>query len=295
MRRSAGLLAESFLLRPGRKIHESRPDDWKLDQSFKDKAWASLYLIAKDFSRGEFPPNFTDQQETYRREAQYLESIPGAAVNETLEREMRKPFWPSDAPWLSGLGQYLKSFLFLLRYLSQADVPPSSKLLELGCGSGWMAEFLALYGYTVVATSLASAELEIARRRVAALDVKGCGAKLKILAAAMETVSRDTASEVPFDAVYVHEALHHAFDWKAAAGEAYRVLRPGGYFFICQEPNAAHTYICYRSAKILQTHEIGFHKSELVQGLKDVGFSEVTVLLPKVNNFISPFWIRARK
>jgi SAM-dependent methyltransferase len=294
-RRCAQLLADSFLLHHGRNIHENHPDDWKLNQSAADKIWANLYLITKDYSTGTFPPSFSDQKETYEREAKYLTSIPGAKINETLEREMRKPFWPSDAPWLSGLGQYLKSFLFLLKCFNRAGVVPPAKLLELGCGSAWMAEFLALYGYYVVATNLPSTELEIARRRADLLQAKACGAKLKIIGAAMETVSHETKSELPFDAVFVHEALHHAFDWKATVGESYRALCPGGYFFICQEPNTAHTFICYRSAKILKTHEIGFHQSELIEELKAAGFSEVTVLRPWLNNFISPFWIRAQK
>jgi 2-polyprenyl-3-methyl-5-hydroxy-6-metoxy-1,4-benzoquinol methylase len=289
------MLANSFLLRHGRTIHEGHPDDWQLNQNFKDKTWASLYLIARDFSRGEFPPRFTDQQETYKHENDYLQSIPGADFAQTIAKEMRKPFWPSEAPWLSGVGQYLNSLLFLLRCFSEAGVKPPAKLLELGCGSGWMAEFLALYGYSVVATTLASTELEIARRRADLLQAKACGAQLKIIGAAMETVSRDTAGEMPFDAVFVHEALHHAFDWKATVAEVHRTLRVGGQFFICQEPNAAHTYICYRSAKILKTHEIGFHKSELVRVLKETGFSKVTVLRPWLNNFVSPFWICAKK
>jgi len=283
------------LLRHGRNIHESHPDDWKLDQAFIDKVSASLYLIAKDYSSGEFPPHFTDQQETYRREAKYLQSMPGAEFTATLEREMRKPFWPSEAPWLSGLGQYLKSFLFLLKCFSDAGIAPPMKLLELGCGSAWMAEFLALYGYSVVATNLPSTELEIAQRRAESLHAKGCDAKLKIVSAPMETVGHETQGDIPFDAVFVHEALHHAFDWKATVREVYRVLKPEGSFFICQEPNAAHTFICYRSAKILKTHEIGFHQSELVRELKAAGFPDVTILRPRINNFISPFWIRARR
>jgi SAM-dependent methyltransferase len=295
LRRGAQILADSFLLRPGQKIHESRADDWKLDQNFRDKVWASLYLIARDFSLGEFPPRFVDQQETYRREAQYLASMPGADFAQTLQREMRKPFMPSEAPWLSDLGRYLNSLLFLIQCLSQAGIAPPAKLLELGCGSAWMAEFLALYGYSLVATNLPSTELEIARRRADSLHAKGCGAKLKIIGAAMESVGTETESEMPFASVFVHEALHHAFDWKVTVGEVYRVLRPGGYFFICQEPNAAHTFICHRSAKILKTHEIGFHKSDLIRGLKAANFSEVIVLRPWMNNFFSPFWIRAKR
>ena len=290
-----GKLANSFFLRSGRIIHESRSDDWKLNQSAKDKILASLYLIAKDFADGEFPPRPTNQKEVYQHESEYLQSIPGANISETIEREMRKPFWPSDAPWLSGLGQYLNSFLFILKCFGEAGVVPGAKLLELGCGSAWMAEFMALYGYDVVATNISSTELDIAGVRAELLQGKKCGARLKVMPATMETVSKDITSELPFDAVFVHEALHHAFDWRASIREAYLTLRPGGFFFICNEPNAAHTFICYRSAKILKTHEIGFHKSELVRGLQIAGFSEVVVLRPRINNFVSPLWIRAKK
>ncbi|MCE0484701.1 MAG: class I SAM-dependent methyltransferase [Methylacidiphilales bacterium] len=295
LRQLAAWLAASFLLQRGRTIHENHPDDWKLNQSAADKIWASLYLIAKDYSTGEFPPRPTNQSEVYQQESDYLQSIPGENAAAAIEREMRKPFWPSDAPWLSGVGQYLNSFLFLLKCFSQAETKPPARLLELGCGSGWMAEFLALYGYDVVATNLASTELDIAQIRARLLHEKKCGAKLKIVSAAMESVGRETEMNAPFDAVYVHEALHHAFDWKKVLKEVHRLLGPGGFFFICNEPNAAHTFICYRSAKILKTHEIGFHRSGLVQELKAAGFTEVTVIRPFFNNLVSPFWIRAKK
>jgi ubiquinone/menaquinone biosynthesis C-methylase UbiE len=53
----------------------------------------------------------------------------------------------------------------------------------------------------------------------------------------MEEVCAATEHLGPFDAVFVYEALHHAYDWRKACAEAYRCLKPGGWFLLCNEPN----------------------------------------------------------
>lgn len=72
-----------------------------------------------------------------------------------------------------------------------------------------------------------------------------------------------------FDAAYVHQALHHVYDWKAALTAAFRTLKPGGWMIIADEPNVLHTFISYRMGKLSQTHEIGMSRRQIIRCLRD--------------------------
>ena len=54
---------------------------------------------------------------------------------------------------------------------------------------------------------------------------------------------------LPFDVVFVFEALHHAYDWHQSLKSAFECLKPGGWLIICNEPNLIHTFVSYRIAK----------------------------------------------
>lgn len=72
----------------------------------------------------------------------------------------------SDTPWDSGVpSQHLKSFL------AESKVKPG-RVLELGCGTGTNAIFLAQSGFDVTAVDLSSAALELAREKAAQAKVK---------------------------------------------------------------------------------------------------------------------------
>lgn len=102
------------------------------------------------------------------------------------------------------------------------------------------------------------------------LEAKGLSPAFKFVAAPMESVHKAVATG-SFDAAFVYEALHHAFDWREAIRSAHACLRDGGWFLICNEPNVLHTCISYRVAKLSNTHEIGFRKSALVGELQKTG------------------------
>jgi len=277
-------------MRHGKGLWAANEKDWKLPLTKTEKVWTGLYLILRDFGQGEFPPAFTDQQQTYLNEINYHLSIPGMTSEEVIRGGLTKPFWSGDS-----LPLYLKSFLKLAATLEQEHLAPPAKLLELGGGTGWMAEFLAQLGFKVVSTTIAPQEVETARKRAEALRVKGVPHELHFLVAPMESVAREVQEHCPFDAVFVFEALHHAFDWKAALRSAYACLRPGGRLLICNEPNVLHTAVSYRVAKLSHTHEIGFSKKELTAQLKAAGFRRVTSVEKKPHFFFRAHWLVAEK
>jgi len=256
------------------------------------KLSSGIYIILKDYSEQRFPPRFDDEAQTHESEANFMFNIPGGEREEMLAIEVRKPFWSHAVA-----SRYLGDFLKLLQILESLGLAPGMKLLELGCGSGWMSEMLAQCGYNVMATTISPFEIELAERRRAACQAKHIRTRLQFAIAPMESVDQAAAVQAfgDFDAVFVYEALHHAFDWRKTFRAAYRCLKPGGWFFIANEPNVLHTFISYRVARLVNTHEIGLSQSEMLKELRQCGFAETRVLAPRFNNLVSHHWVLARK
>jgi 2-polyprenyl-3-methyl-5-hydroxy-6-metoxy-1,4-benzoquinol methylase len=203
---------------------------------------------------------------------------------------MRKPFWYGPS-----VQNYLTSFQSLATFLQTLGIRPPGNLLEFGCGSGWMGEFLSQMNFNVVGTTISQHEVDDANLRVEGLRAKRLKPTLKFVATPMEDAYAATKSDGPFDAVYVFEALHHAYDWSRACESAYKSLKPGCWFLLCSEPNVLHTFIAYRIARLSNTHEIGFRRSKLVRGLRKAGFGEIRILKNRVGFLVKTHWLAAQK
>jgi cyclopropane fatty-acyl-phospholipid synthase-like methyltransferase len=290
LRAAAGLLSQSALLRRSRELWASNQKNWSLPLSKWEKLQIGIHIILKDYSEGIFPPSFTDQQQAYQNEINYRMTLPGVELKATATAEMRKPFWLGR-----GVHQYLTAFLKLTRLLEEAQVVPPAKLLELGGGAGWTAEFLAQLGFNVVSTTISPDDVDTCLRRLESLEVRGLPVQLRFQICPMESVADHVREHCPFDVVFVHEALHHAFDWKAAVTSSFSCLRPGGWLMICHEPNVLHTAISYRVAKLSNTHEIGFRKGELVAHLRETGFRKVISRGKWPGLWVRPHWLMAQR
>jgi cyclopropane fatty-acyl-phospholipid synthase-like methyltransferase len=213
----------------------------------------------------------------------------GVSWEKFQAKEMRKPFWDANAA-----NQYLNGFVRLLRLIESLGVAPGSRVLELGCGSGWMAEFFALTGYDVVATTIAPSDGPAVQSREVALRTKGVMSEFGFKLTPMEDV--DQVVELnSFDAAYVHQALHHVYDWKAALTAAFRTLKPGGWMIIADEPNVLHTFTSYRMGKLSRTREVGLSRRKIVRCLRHAGYREVRTISPRFDDRLHPHWIAARK
>lgn len=283
-------LADSPVFNKARTLWELNQHDMNLHLSKFDKLLVGLHLILRDYSQGDFPPTFQDRQLAYDAEIAYKYSLPGIDVTDMTDTLMRKPFWYGSA-----LKSYLSGFMNMVEAFEQIGLHPPHKVLELGCGTGWMAEFLALMRFQVVGTSISPHEIQDAQHRVQSLQAKLLDVDLEYRVTPMESVDQAVPDQMPFDGVFVFEALHHAYDWRQAVRASYACLKPGGWLIIANEPNALHTWISYRVARLSKTHEIGFTRTELMRHLELTGFRNLTVLRNTFSAYVRPHWIASQR
>jgi SAM-dependent methyltransferase len=108
--------------------------------------------------------------------------------------------------------------------------PPPVRILECGCGTGWLCRLLSQRGYHVLGVDVSPTAIQWAVDSSSANE------------ASPEFVIADTERleyDEEFDAVVFYDALHHAVDELAALGSAYRALKWGG-VCIAVEPGDGH-------------------------------------------------------
>jgi len=102
----------------------------------------------------------------------------------------------------------------------------ATRLLDLGCGTGFMIGVAKKYVKKITGVDVTRAMLD-------QVDTSG--------PAAIELVEHDTGS-VPveagaYDMVTAYSFLHHLYDIEPTIGTAYKALRKGGQFYVDLDPN----------------------------------------------------------
>ncbi len=104
-------------------------------------------------------------------------------------------------------------------------LPPASRVLEIGAGTGRVAVRLAAAGHHVIALDLTGALLRRAQEKARAL---GVGAHVDFVVGDAE---RLPVRDGVLDAVAVHGVLHHVMRPDVVIAEGARALKPGGAWF----------------------------------------------------------------
>lgn len=136
-----------------------------------------------------------------------------------------QPFLESSkytTPGLRGAHAYLLPSLMSLT----ADLPPHSRILDVGCGNGSVAGEFAKLGHSVVGIDLATAGVRIARENCPAGRFEELAADGNILT---------NLGEEPFDLVYTAEVIEHLYDPRSLLLGCYAATKPRGKF-ICTTP-----------------------------------------------------------
>jgi SAM-dependent methyltransferase len=150
------------------------------------------------------------------------------------EHAVAKPFSDDDC------GLYLMRVGALFGLMP----PPPCRILECGCGTGWLSHFLARSGYDVVAADVAPDAIRLARENPVFLR----GGLPRFVVADSEALP----FESEFDVVIFFDSLHHCVDEREALRGAHRALRPGG-MCITLEPGRGHHK---KSAGVEAEHDV---------------------------------------
>ena len=165
-------------------------------------------------------------------------------------------------------------------------VCPGGRALDVGCGTGALAERLTDRGYEVTGVDPSEGMLEIMRRRTP-----------------QSTAVRASATELPFaddsyDLVYTVATLHHIAERDAVAaalGEMVRVARPGGRIVIWDH-NPRNPYWTLLMARVPQDtgEERLVGDREVMEGLMAGGARILSAQqLGLVPDFTPPRMVRA--
>lgn len=129
--------------------------------------------------------------------------------------------------------------------------PPPARLIEFGCGVGWLAFFLAQRGYQVTGVDISPEAIAAA---IAQREARRLPNAQFVVADYEEFSSPDL-----YDCAFFYDALHHAEDEQAALRCAHRVLRDGG-MLIAFEPGHGHSQA---PDAIRAVNEFGVHEKDM--------------------------------
>jgi SAM-dependent methyltransferase len=135
---------------------------------------------------------------------------------------------PFSAPPNQELAQCLRTFAHVIELL---QLGLRAQVLDLGCGPGWMSEFLARCGYWVTGVDISPDMTAIARERVEAI-AGPVGEGLEPLAEFHAMPVREMPWTSRYDAAVLYDTMHH-FDNELETLEVVRrTLVPGGQLYI---------------------------------------------------------------
>lgn len=180
---------------------------------------------------------------------------------EGIEHSLGKPF--SD----DCCAQYLAAMTALFSVMA----PPPARVVEFGCGTGWLSLALAQRGYEVLGVDIAQEAADLARQAAASRGIRTA----EFVASDYENF----AGNGRFDYAIFHDALHHAESELAALRCAYAALASGG-CLITLEPGSAHAGAATSREAVERfgVHEKSMPPSHIIAAARQAGFKRHLVL-----------------
>lgn len=164
-----------------------------------------------------------------------------------------------------------------------SSLPEGSKILDLGCGTGFLLKWLSMHPKIVpVGVDGSPTQVAIAQDKLSDIDII-CADGLEFLRSYQST----------FAGIFCIDVLEHMIDddtcleWVQAAKDS---LIPGG-FFCCRTPNAASmisTYCRYMD----MTHKRSFSSHSMLQLLRAAGLKDNRILPVRSTYFRG--WLRLK-
>jgi SAM-dependent methyltransferase len=183
-----------------------------------------------------------------------------------------KPFY---APPTQELTLCLRTFAHIIERLG---LGLHARILDVGCGPGWMSEFLVRCGYQVTGVDISEDMVAIARGRIEAI-VDPIGEGVEPVADFHAMPVREMPWTDRFDAAILYDTMHHFDNELATLQVIERTLVPGGRVFIREgarpAPGSLGEHQLIEEMEHYGTLESPFDPEYLEQVVRDAGFVDV--------------------
>ncbi len=188
----------------------------------------ALNVNARRRTRGDGMPRYRrylsnrpqDPEQLLKAAGDYVSNLARGGEHDYL---YLKPYDPTP-----GNRMFFIELYQIMNILQAMDLPGGSRVLEVGCGPGWVTEVLALMGFEIDALDPSQEMIDVAQVR---LDACRSHHHLKHCRPVRFHCQSLEACDLPdetFDAVLFHESLHHIVDELAGLKQVFRMLCPGG-------------------------------------------------------------------
>jgi 2-polyprenyl-3-methyl-5-hydroxy-6-metoxy-1,4-benzoquinol methylase len=208
---------------------------------------------------------------------------PSKLSAERLHHLRTKPFYnlANKLPKFRGEGMDIETQRHFCDFANMAvtlDLPAGARILDAGCGSGWLSEYFARLGYDVTGIDITPDLIEISRDRIRALPPTidpETPIRCRFLVHDLELGALDEK----FDAVVCYDAMHHLEDARSAIGNLAAMLPLGGVLFILEgnrpAPDSAGQAELIDVMRKFGTLESPFDRGYLGELLDAAGFALV--------------------
>src|SRR5205823_2151162 len=186
---------------------------------------------------------------------------------------------PFSAPPNFELAACLRTFAHVVDHLG---LGLRAQVLDVGCGPGWMSEFLARCGYWVTGIDISEDMVEIARLRVSRIPEQ-VGEGIDPLAEFHAMPVQELPWTNRFDAAILYDTMHHFDDELETLKVIQRALVPGGTIYIREgarpAPGSESEQALIQEMRVHQTLESPFDPRYLLDVVREAGFEDVRRLL----------------
>jgi SAM-dependent methyltransferase len=155
-------------------------------------------------------------------------------------------------------------------------LPAGSRILDVGCGSGWLTEYFSRLGYDATGIDVSPGLIRIANERLAGLAF---GADEETALKCRFRVHNVEGEPLPqtFDAIICYDSLHHFDDEHAVVRNLAQMLDYGGLLFVAEgekpPPGSSSEAELIEVMERFQTLESPFTREYLSELLQQYGFT----------------------
>ena len=213
----------------------------------------------------------------------------------TERHSMNKPFvaMSEDADPRAALAESVGYLCNLANALGFLQLKGGSRILDVGCGGGWVSHSLSKMGYDTFGIDIANDFVELARRRLAAdpwLRLTAKEAEDRFVVHDIEAAPLPAQFNNSFDAIWLESCLHHLVDPISALTHLATALNEGGVIVLIEGENRLgpikEQYLAVM--REFATLERPYARSELERVLVMAGLPCVE-FVGAINGWFSPF------